>query len=150
MSKIKEINRIEIKGIKKCLSLNSEKINNIYFVLNLFIIMNCIIGISSKINKIISNKRQLDTNYQYIKLKVNTTRRTWSIPIIGNNKFGPPEIYCNEEKIKYDVINKSHIYNEISNEIRINKTSCGNWNEIKYIGITKYFQLIKCFFIVPI
>ena len=76
MSKVKENNRIEIEGIKKCLSLNSKKINNIYFVLNLFIIMNCIIGISSKINKIISNKRQLDTNYQYIKLKVNTTRRT--------------------------------------------------------------------------
>ena len=56
MSKVKENNRIEIEGIKKCLSLNSKKINNIYFVFNLFIIMNII---SSNTNKLFLIKENL-------------------------------------------------------------------------------------------
>ena len=122
MNKVKEINRIDIKGIRKYLNLNLKKINNIYFVLNLFIIMNCIIGISSNTNKIISNKRKLDTNYQYIKIKVKTTGKTGSLRIFGNYAYKNSEMYCNGEKIKYDAIYKN-IYDS---EIRINITSLRN------------------------
>ena len=88
--------------------------------------MNCIIGICSNTNKIISNKRKLDTYYHYVKLKVNTNKNTGSIQIFGSDKFRTSEIYCNGEKIKYDVI---YISNDNS-EIRINITSLRNGNEI--------------------
>jgi len=141
MSKVKEINRIEIKEIKKC-QRNLKKINNIYFVINLFIIINCIIGIFSNTNKIISNKRKLDTNHQYIKIKVNTTGRAGSIPIIGNNIFGSSEIYCNGEIIKYDVIYKSYD----NSEIKINITSLGNGNEIIIYWNNKLFSTCNMFY----
>ena len=146
MSKVKENNRIEIKGINKYLSLNSNKVNNIYFVINLFIIMNFIIEISSNTNKIISNKRKLDTNYQYIKIKVNTTGRTGSIRIFGNYTYNTSEMYCNGEKIKYDVIYKSNY----DSEIRINITSLRNGNEIEIYWNNKLFSTYNMFHLCPI
>ena len=89
--------------------------------------MNCIIGISSNTNKIISDKRKLDANYQYIKIKVNTNGITGSIRIFGRDIYNTSEMYCNWELIKYDVIYKG----DDNSEIRINITSLRNGNDIK-------------------
>ena len=103
--------------------------------------MNCIIGICSNTNKIISNKRKLDTYYQYVKLKVNINQKTGSIRIFGSDTFRTSEMYCNGEKIKYDVI-----YNSYDSEIRINITSLRNGNEIVIYWNDKLFSTNKMFY----
>ena len=104
--------------------------------------MNYIFGIYSNTNKIISNKRKLDAYSQYIKLKVNTTGKTGSILIFGSGNYNISEMYCNGEKIKYDVIYKSNS----DSEIRINIALLRNGNEIEIYWNNKLFSTYKMFY----
>ena len=146
MNKIKEINRIEIKGITEMSNFFKFKKKYIYLILSLLFTMNFIIGTSSNKNKTNFNKRKIDSYNQYVKIKVN---KIGSIRILGDRYFYTSEIYYNG--IKMNMNEYGYLYPQ---NISINVTSLENENEIvikwnkKFDSTNRMFY--ECFDIISI